>query len=206
MSFNRHDWARLRKPLLVFGLVLVVVGMLAYYSSEYHDRQQTQRNMQQQALNEARQKYLSSGQERDTIIRYLPVYQQLIRDGFIGEEQRIEWLEKLRQLHIQHKLFSIEYHIDQQEKVTPTYLPSTGQFSLYSSSMRLKMSLLHEGDILKLLNGLEEQTVPFIIKECELLRPVGAKVNSKLLVANIESSCLIDWYTLRMPVTRETAS
>jgi hypothetical protein len=202
MTFNRKDWSRLRNPLLGLGFVLVLVGLLAYYSSTYHSKQEAALNAQQTALNQARQKYLSSGQEREMIVKYLPIYQSLIRSGFVGEEQRIEWIEKLRQIHLQNKLFSIEYHIGQQEKVTPSYLSNLGQFTLYQSTMKLKMSLLHEGDILTLLDGLQEQTAPFIVKECELVRPVGAKINPKILASNIESTCDLDWLTLRDPELR----
>jgi hypothetical protein len=202
MSFSRNDWKRLRNPLLGLGFVLVLAGLLAFYSSNYHAQQLASRNAQQSALDQARQKYLSSGQEREMIVQYLPKYQKLIASGFIGEEQRIEWIEKLRQIHLQNKLFSIEYHIEQQEKVTPSYLPNLGDFTLYQSTMKLKMGLLHEGDILTLLDGLHEQSAPFIVMECELVRPLGAKINTKVLATNVESQCEIDWLTLRDPELR----
>jgi hypothetical protein len=202
MSFSRKDWKRLRNPLLGLGFVLVLVGLLAYYSNAYHTKQETALKQQQEALNQARQKYLSSGQEREMIVKYLPMYQSLIARGFIGEEQRIEWIEKLRQIHLQNKLFSIEYHIGQQEKVTPSYLSNLGQFTLYQSTMKLNMSLLHEGDILTLLDGLQEQAAPYIVRECELVRPVSAKINTKVLASNVESSCELDWLTLRDPELR----
>lgn len=202
MSFSRNDWKRLRNPLLGLGFVLVLAGLLAFYSSNYHAQQLASRNAQQSALDQARQKYLSSGQEREMIVQYLPKYQKLIESGFIGEEQRIEWIEKLRQIHLQNKLFSIEYHIGQQEKVTPSYLPNLGDFTLYQSTMKLKMGLLHEGDILTLLDGLHEQSAPFIVMECELVRPLGAKINTKVLATNVESQCEIDWLTLKDPELR----
>lgn len=202
MSFSRKDWKRLRNPILGLGFVLVLVGLLAYSSNAYHSKQEAVLKAQQEALNQARQKYLSSGQEREMIVKYLPMYQSLIERGFIGEEQRIEWIEKLRQIHLQNKLFSIEYHIGQQEKVTPAYLSNLGQFTLYQSTMKLNMSLLHEGDILTLLDGLQEQTSPYIVRECELMRPVSAKINTKVLASNVESSCELDWLTLRDPELR----
>jgi len=202
MSFSRKDWKRLRNPLLGLGFVLVLVGLLAYYSNAYHSKQGIALKQQQEALNQARQKYLLSGQEREMIVKYLPMYQSLIVRGFIGEEQRIEWIEKLRQIHLQNKLFSIEYHIGQQEKVTPSYLSNLGQFTLYQSTMKLNMSLLHEGDILTLLDGLQEQAAPYIVRECELVRPVSAKINTKVLASNVESSCELDWLTLRDPELR----
>lgn len=200
--FNREDWRRLRKPLLGFGLVLVLVGLVAYYAEDFKRQQEQAVSAQQIQLNQARQKYLSSGQEREGIVTYLPLYQQLITSGFVGEEQRIEWIEKIRQLHQQHKLFSIEYNIEQQEKTTPSFLPNLGNFTLHRSNMTLSLGMLHELDLLALLDGLREQPTPFIVRACEITKPIGAKINTTLLTTNMQTKCTLEWYTLRDPQLR----
>lgn len=200
--FNREDWRRLRRPLLGFGLVLVTVGLVAYYADDFKRQQEQAVYAQQIELNQAQQKYLSSGQEREGIVRYLPVYQSLLRTGFVGEEQRIEWIERIRQLHQQHKLFSVEYTIGQQEDVAPSFLPTLGNFTLHRSKMKLELGLLHEMDVLLLLNGLRSQPTPFIVRSCELVRPVGQKINTSVLTTNLQATCELEWYTLRDPQLR----
>jgi hypothetical protein len=74
-----------------------------------------------------------------------------------------------------------------------------GNFKLKRSVMNLKLDMLHEGDLLVLLDGLHEQTTPFIVRECEIQRPVGAVVNAKNMVPNMQANCEIDWLTLRDP-------
>jgi hypothetical protein len=64
--------------------------------------------------------------------------------------------------------------------------------------------MLHEGDLLALLDGLHEQTTPFIVRECEIKRPVGAVVNAKNMVSNMQANCEIDWLTLRDPQLTST--
>jgi len=200
--FNREDWRRLRKPLLGFGLVLASVGLIAYYAEDFKHKQEQAVFEQQIQLNQARQKYLSSGQEREGIVKYLPIYQSLIRSGFVGEEQRIEWIEKIRQLHQRHKLFSIEYNIGQQENVAPSFLPALGNFTLHRSAMKLELGMLHEMDLLVLLDGLREQPTPFIVRSCEITKPIGNKINTTLLMTNMQAKCDIEWYTLRDPQLR----
>ena len=156
---------------------------------------QTQQNL----LNQARQQLQSSGMEKETIIQYLPMYNDLLAKGFIGEERRIEWIETLRQIHAQHKLFSIDYSIGLQERYKPSFLPNLGSFVLHRSVMSVKLDMLHEGDILALIDGLHEQTTPFIVRDCEISRPVGAKVDAKNVAANMQANCEIDWLTLRDP-------
>jgi hypothetical protein len=199
---NHENWGRLRKPILVLGLVLVLVGLVDYFAEAYRSSQEAALAVQKNLLNQARQKLLLSGQEREMIAYYLPSYQHLIAAGLIGEEQRIEWIENIRKIHQQNKLFSIEYNIGQQEKILPTYIPNLGNFTMHRSVMKLKMGLLHELDLLTLLDGLREQSSPFIVRECEMTKQIGAVINPQTLSNNIHASCEIDWLTLRDPQLR----
>jgi hypothetical protein len=199
MKLTQQDWRKLRMPILGLGAALVIVGLLVSLADQYQTKYETALQTQQNLFNQAQQKFLSSGQEKEAIMQYLPIYNDLLETGFIGEERRIEWIERLRQIHTQHKLFSIDYQIGLQENYKPTFIPNMGNFVLHRSIMKLNLDMLHEGDILSLLDGLQEQTTPFIVRDCEISRPVGAVVNSKNIAPNLRAICEIDWLTLRDP-------
>ena len=199
MSLSQQDWRKLRYPIIGLGAALILVGLLVSFADQYRAKNETALQTQQNQLNQARQKYQSSGLEKETIIQYLPKYNELLASGFIGEERRIEWIETLRQIHAQHKLFSIDYSIGLQERYKPSFLPNLGNFRLNRSVMSLKLDMLHEGDLLALLDGLHEQTTPFIVRDCEIKRPIGAVVNTKNITSNMQANCEIDWLTLRDP-------
>ena len=199
MSLSQQDWRKLRYPIIGLGAALILVGLLVSFADQYRAKNETALQTQQNLLNQARQKYQSSGLEKETIIQYLPKYNELLASGFIGEERRIEWIETLRQIHAQHKLFSIDYSIGLQERYKPSFLPNLGNFRLNRSVMSLKLDMLHEGDLLALLDGLHEQTTPFIVRDCEIKRPIGAVVNTKNITSNMQANCEIDWLTLRDP-------
>ena len=199
MSLTQQDWRKLRYPIIGLGAAVILVGLLVSFADQYRAKNETALQTQQNLLNQARQKYQSSGLEKETIIQYLPKYNELLASGFIGEERRIEWIETLRQIHAQHKLFSIDYSIGLQERYKPSFLPNLGNFRLNRSVMSLKLDMLHEGDLLALLDGLHEQTTPFIVRDCEIKRPIGAVVNTKNITSNMQANCEIDWLTLRDP-------
>lgn len=199
MTLTLQDWRRLRWPIIGLGAALILIGLLVSFADQYRQQNEMAMQTQQNLLNQARQKYQSSGTERDMIVEYLPQYNELLSSGFIGEERRIEWIETLRQIHSQHKLFSIDYKINLQEDYKPTFLGNLGNFTLHRSVMRLDMDLLHEGDMLTLLEGLRAQSTPFIVRDCELSRTQNAKINMSDLSANLKASCEIDWLTLRDP-------
>lgn len=199
MSISRQDWRKLRNPILGLGAALVLIGLLISFADQYRQKNALALQSQQNLLNQARQKYQSSGLEKETITQYLPIYNNLLASGFIGEERRIEWIENLRQIHAQHKLFSIDYSIGLQENYKPNFLLNLGNFKLNRSVMKLSLDMLHEGDLLALLDGLQEQTTPFIVRDCEITRPIGAVMNTKTISANLKAVCEIDWLTLRDP-------
>jgi len=199
MSLTQQDWRKLRYPIIGLGGTLILVGLLVSVADEYRTKNETALQTHQNMLNQARQKYQSSGLEKETIIQYLPMYNGLLASGFIGEERRIEWIDTLRKIHEQHKLFDINYSIGQQENYKPSFLPNLGKFRLNRSVMSLKLDMLHEGDLLALLDGLHEQTTPFIVRDCEIRRPIGAVVNTKNMTSNMQANCDIDWLTLRDP-------
>ena len=115
MSMTQQDWRKLRNPMIGLGAALLIAGLLISFADQYRKKNETALVTQQNLLNQARQKYQSSGLEKEMIRQYLPAYNDLLASGFIGEERRIEWIEALRQIHNQHKLFSIDYSIGLQE-------------------------------------------------------------------------------------------
>ena len=206
MILSPQDWRKLRFPIIRLGSALILVGVLVSFADQYRLKNESDLLTQQNSLNQARHKYQSSGLEKETIIQYLPVYNELLASGFIGEEHRIEWIETLRQIHAQNKLFSIDYSIGLQENYKPSFLPNLGNFVLHRSIMSLKLDMLHEGDLLALLDGLREQTTPYMVRNCEIKRPISAGINIKTIAANMQANCEIDWLTLRDPQLASTAS
>jgi type II secretory pathway pseudopilin PulG len=206
LSLNAQDWQKLRIPVIGLAAALILVGLLVSFADQYRNKNEIALQTQQNLLRQAQQKLQLSGQEKETIIQYLPVYNDLLAKGFIGEERRIEWIEALRQIHAQNKLFSIDYQIGQQENYRPNFLPNLGNFVLHKSTMQLTLDLLHEGDMLTVLDGLRQQSTPFIVRDCQINRPVNAPINTQNLSTNMQAHCAIDWLSLRDPQLANTAN
>jgi hypothetical protein len=204
-QLSKQDWQKLQTPIAVLAIVLIIMSALIGFAHHYSAQQQQALTAQQNQLNSARQRFQSSGMEKDTIIRYLPLYQGLIGKGFIGEERRIEWVDELRAQHQKHKLFGIKYSIAQQEDFKPSFVPNLGGFSMHRSIMNIDLDMLHEGDILQLTESLgAENTSPFMLRDCEIIRLGNNAAMSSQLVANLHAQCELDWITLREPVAALT--
>lgn len=202
MNLEKQDWQQLRTPMLILVIVIILAISLFGFARHFSTSQQNMLQNQQNLLHVARQRYQSSGAEKDMIIKYLPKYQELINRGFVGEERRIEWVEHLREQHRKHKLFAIKYSISHQENYTPAFAQSIGGLTLYRSVMKLELDLLHEGDLLQLTEALNAgNSAPFILRDCEINRLNPGSQLGNQLVANLHAQCAIDWLTLRETAT-----
>jgi hypothetical protein len=200
MKLSAQDRKKLKIPLLSLVLALVCAAAMAYFANQLYQQSQQQYSQVETELNAAKQRYLSSGQEKMLIESYLPKYQRLIEEGFVGEERRIEWVEHLREIHNAHKLFGIDYSIGAQEKYAPSFLPNLGSFVLERSVMKLDLAMLHEGDLINLLNDLKtRETAPAVVRDCEIIRVGNVQANSRDLVPRMQAKCEIDWLTVKEP-------
>ena len=198
-----QEQRKLQTPLLISAVVVLICLVLIGFAYRYSTDQQQHLLAQQSLLNSAKQHFQSAGIEKETIITYLPQYQTLIDKGFVGEERRIEWVDELRAQHKKHKLFGVNYSISQQEKYQPSFASNIGGFVLNRSIMKLDLDMLHEGDILQLVESLSaNNTAPFMLRDCELTRlNNNNELMSRQLVANLHARCELDWLTLHEPVS-----
>lgn len=198
MKLTPQDRARLQFPVLGLLIAVIIIGVLVWYAEQYKIQTETALQQQESKLAQARQRYQSSGYERETIVQYLPAYQRLIREGFIGEERRIEWVDTLRSIHQEHKLFGIQYTIGAQESYSLPIPVNVGPFPLHRSVMKLELAMLHEGDLLVLLDGLSAlKNTPFVLRQCEVIKRTGATFDR--YTPNMQANCELDWLTVREP-------
>jgi hypothetical protein len=207
MKLEKQDWKRLQITILVLVIVFITVVALFELAQKFSSEQEKALQQQQNFLRSARQRFQSSGIEKQTITEYLPQYQELINKGLVGEERRLEWVDELRKQHQLNKLFSIKYSVGLQEPYKPNFVISLGGFVLNRSIMTLDLDMLHEEDILQLTEALSKKDKEvFMLRDCEITRLNAGGVLSNQLIANLHAKCELDWLTLREPVSAQTTS
>lgn len=194
---NQADLQALRGPLLVLLVVLLAGGAAVYYSDRLVKDAHQQLAQQQSLLKDARTRLQKSGDEKDIIAKYLDSYRQLESAGFIGEEQRINWLDGLRLANQQADLFGVDYQIETQKPYAYAADFNPGQLSISQSAMRLQFRLLHEEDLARFLNALARQGGGiFTVDQCVLRRlNTGGVIRFQ---PNVRADCDLSWITLRV--------
>ena len=194
---NQADLQALRNPLLAVAGVALLGALAVYYSGRLMIAARQQLAQQQTQLKDARTRLQKSGDEKDIIVRYLDGFRQLERTGFVGEEQRINWLDGLRLANQQADLFGVDYQIGAQKPYAYAAEFSPGPLALNQSIMRVRFRLLHEGDLERFLNSLARQgTGIFAVDQC-LMRRIDTRGVIRYQ-PNVTAECDLSWITVRV--------
>lgn len=195
------DLKALQVPLLVLMATALVATGGVYYTDLLVKQARQQLAQRETQLREASTRLYQSGEEKEVITRYLASYQQLQRIGFVGEEQRINWLDGLRLANQQTELFGVDYQISAQRPYPYAAELGPGRLALHQSVMKLRFRLLHEGDLMRFFNALSSAGAGvFSIDECTLKRTeASAAVRYQ---PNLTADCELSWITAQ-PVAAE---
>jgi primosomal replication protein N len=194
---NQSDLQALRQPLLVLLAVLVAGALAIYFTDRLMAAERRQMQQQQAQLKQAQIRLQKSGDEKDIIVRYLDRFRQLERTGFIGEEQRINWLDGLRLANQQADLFGVDYQIGTQRPYPFAAEFNPGQLALNQSLMQLRFRLLHEGDLLRFFDALARQGAGvFTIDQC-LMRRIDNR-GAIRYQPNVNAECDLSWITIKV--------
>ena len=193
---NAADLLALRKPVIALILILALAAGFIYYLDQSLTVSKRELAGQQVQLREARTRLQKSGDEKQIIVRYLSNYQYLQRLGFVGDEQRINWLEGLRLSNQQTQLFGVDYQIGAQQPYPYASELDPGQLTLQQSVMKISFRLLHEGDLLRFLGTLAKQGVGlFSVNQCVIQRvDTGGSIRFQ---PNLQADCELAWITAR---------
>lgn len=191
---TRAEIKALQAPLLLLLATAIAAAAAVYTTGKLLQDASTELAGQQVQLREAVTRLQKSGEERQLIVRYLESYRQLQRAGFIGEEQRINWLDGLRLANQQTELFGVDYQISAQRPYPYAAEFDPGRLALYQSTMRLRFRLLHEEDLTRFFNALAGIGAGvFALDECTLRRiDTGSAIRYQ---PNLIADCEVSWIT-----------
>lgn len=197
MSQANVEWPVIRGAVTIFVLSLVISGVLFGFTYYFRGEMESNFIQNKQQFQDISRKYLAVDQEESHIRDYYPAFVELYDRGIIGREHRLNWIEVLRSSGKKIKLPSLDYNIGSQTEYTSEFPITLGSYKLFKSRMELTLKLLHEGDLLQLIELLNNNaTGLYSISECELRREKD-EIKRDINVANIFAECSLDWYSIK---------
>jgi hypothetical protein len=201
MAVTRDDFKHLQTPLIV-AVVLVAIGaatVAAMY--QWTARVRLQNVSAQMSRHDAGGRLARATEEEREISLNILQYRRLAERGIIGEERRLDWIERLASIKTSRRLFDIHYEIAQQRRLDNT---ATSGPVIMVSKMDLTLPLLHEEDLFNLLGDLHATPRGYFqVKKCSISR--SAPTDRKLLAPTLAAGCELDFFTIREPEATKVA-
>ncbi len=154
-------------------------------------------------LSQAASRYRNASDDQAVYEQYAARFLDMSERGWIGSEQRLEWIESLQQINADLRLPRLAYEIGEQ---VPAEGHRNDNLRLQRTPMQLDLGLLHEGDLLALLDRLDREGEGLLsVRRCSLSR-AQERVRLDAGATNVRAECALDWFTLQLERRREVAS
>jgi hypothetical protein len=198
MHHKDIDWSVIRGALIGLVLSILISATLVMASFYFKEAMNREYNSNNASFMNISRRYLAIDEEERQIKTYLPEFIALYKKGIIGEEQRLNWIEAMKTSEAAVKLPAITYTINSQRSYAPAFPVDLGRFQVYASEMTMHLSLLHEGDLLALLDGMNEKANGiYSVDECKFSK-TGDIILDNPKAANVTVECNVDWYTIKL--------
>ncbi|HSD41988.1 MAG TPA: hypothetical protein VLD36_08975 [Burkholderiales bacterium] len=144
------------------------------------------------------QNRLARATEEEREIRERLVDYRKLRDrGLIGDEQRLEWVERIVEIKSRRKLFDLKYSIEPQRAAEYPGIAGAGDVEFMVSSMKVDIALLHEEDLFRFLEDLRSALNSHVlVRSCTMLR-IDRGGSERAVGPRLRADCAIDLVTIR---------
>lgn len=207
MNFSQQDFKKIQWAVLLLISCLLIAGLATWLAinqqkiakQEHTDRTHAEKSM---AANLARAR-----NEEQELREKINRFELLKQRGIIGNEQRLDWVELINQIKNDHHVAKLDYEFAPQRKADTTLVPEgadVGGLSLMASQMKLSLALLHEGELINVLDAIHRQAPAWVsLRACQisrhqLLPEPGSKPNEpRSTNATIKAECTLEWVTMK---------
>ena len=191
------DWSYLRRPMIIFGVTVMIFVALAIAGWEYEKVQEEDYRKALSTLESTHNRYRKLVNDIALIEKYRSIYRGYKTSGLIGKEHRLSWVESLESTNQVLRLPRLAYNLEPQEGfIRPGFVAKSG-VAVRSSTMGLTLGLLHEEDLFALLEDLRLSIKNlFTVESCSLFRQGSLEDSLHTKASNLQAKCKIRWVTI----------
>jgi hypothetical protein len=207
------EWSALSNALI--GLIISLVISVGVIGTSYQYRQQMDVWLRQERnrFNQIEIDY-SRIQEALEIVDnlYLEKFYQLEKENFFlnrinlnTDEPHLKMLNDVKALISRVHPFLANYELSSKKIYQVPDLSVEDQFKAYETQLILKLTLLHDGDMLDLIKAIEiHQFIGlFNLQKCDIKRLNKVIDDKNVSKANLEINCTLNWYISHLEETAE---
>jgi hypothetical protein len=200
MKLAAKDFKRLQWAIAFLVITILVGGGSAWTIQQL--KKSSEKGLQEAAAasKDWQRKLARAREEQQELLDKIGRFQALQAGGYIGPEQRLDWIETIARIKAARRISKLEYEFAPQRPVDVSLLPeggSAGGFEIMSSQMRLETHVLHEAELLGFLVELRDAVKAVVkVSSCtvERLEPGNTERSNN---AQLRARCMLEWITLR---------
>lgn len=198
-NINKDDFKRISLSLALAVIMAITGGGVVLAALQLHQAEKKNKALAQARQVESQGKLSRARDEELEIKKKIARFNDLSGRGIFGDELRLDWIELIRRIKDARKLIDVQYEIAPQQVLDGGILPgSSGNFVFLSSTMQLRMKLLHEEDLLNFLADLRGSAHAYIrVRSCDVGRLPRASGDQQGIPPQLSAECVIDWITIR---------
>ena len=193
-----RDLKKLRWHLLAVAALLAAAALLALWSRSIEGEARRDMDAAAARFRQTESRLRQVRTEEQEIKEKSALFLRLSRNGIIGDEQRLEWTEMLRDVQRQLRLPEMSYEFAPQALLEGG---TNGDYAFLASPMKIHLQLVHEYDLINFLDLVQRQARALVVtRSCALGRSTPSP--SAAGRGQLSADCELEWITARSPAPR----
>jgi hypothetical protein len=124
-------------------------------------------------------------------------YQRLVDRGVVGEERRVDWVDRINAIKAARKLPEVKYSIGPQRPAAYPGITGGGEVEFLASPMQLDLALLHEEDLFRVIGDLRRDLSALVVVKACMVERTGEPAKARGLAPRLRAQCELDLVTIR---------
>lgn len=196
MNFSSAELKKLAPALVVLVLLVAGGAALIWFTDRSLKSAQAELATARNDRAQNREKLSKIAEEEREVKEKLEVYRRLRDAHVLGEERRLEWADAVARIRKQRELADVRYLVEPQ-KLLVSLPGNPASVDFFASTMKLTMSLLHEGDLLTFLDDLRGAgNAYYSVQRCAMTRS-GVAGAPTSLAPRVQAECTVDLVTIQ---------
>ena len=202
VDLNKWDFALVKGPMLVFILTLFVGSGTSYFIYNEYLKSQL-KNVELERKYRGVQR---DSRESEVLVKKLDEYQarfiSLRERGYFKSDAKINWLEKIGSVAQSVGLSSVDYSIGSSSGETDSSGHRSG-LAVESIPVTLQLKLLHEVDLLHMLDQISDQGIGLVGRDGCVITKVNKELDLDFLNFGFDAECNLKGYVIQFSDQQE---
>lgn len=186
-----RDLPRLRGASASIAVAVVMAGTAVWQVNAHRAQARQELMSAQDRYRAARSRYLNAQRDENLVRVTIDRFHLLEKSGMVGEEARLDWIERLRAAREAAQLPQLSFELRPRRELGAA--SAGAKLTLTGSTMAVAGRLPHEGRLLDFISALSaEPTALMQVRRCSVVRPDGPPGKPDTLGFN----CELEWITV----------